>query len=111
MRLYYILLALRFFHFMGLASLMGGLLTQMKESVKKINPAIRHGAYTQLVTGLAMVALREPFVNHAKVGLKLLILVVITGLIFKFRNKELPKSIYLTLLALSVLEVLVAVFL
>ena len=76
MKIYYVLLGLRFLHFMGLASLVGGLLTQMKSKVRTINPAIRHGAYTQLVTGIAMVALKEPFVNHAKVGIKFLILMV-----------------------------------
>ncbi|MEO0024184.1 MAG: hypothetical protein RL196_625 [Actinomycetota bacterium] len=43
-------------HFIGLASLLGGFLTQMK-SIKtggSITPAIFHGAWTLLVTGFAL---------------------------------------------------------
>ena len=46
-------------HFIGLASLLGGFLTQMK-SIKtggSITPAIFHGAWTLLVTGFALVGL------------------------------------------------------
>lgn len=111
MKLYYVMLGLRFLHFMGLASLIGGLLTQMKSEVRQINSAIRHGAYTQLVTGLAMVALKEPFVNHAKVGIKFLILLLIVGMIFKFKKQDLPKPVFMAMLGLAALEVAVAVFL
>ncbi len=46
-------------HFIGLASLLGGFLTQMK-SIKtggSITPAIFHGAWTLLVTGFALTGL------------------------------------------------------
>jgi len=46
-------------HFIGLASLLGGFLVQMSSAEKGVNPAMLHGALTQLVTGLLMVGLIE----------------------------------------------------
>ena len=46
-------------HFIGLASLLGGFLVQMSSPTKVVNPAMLHGALTQLVTGLAMVGMAE----------------------------------------------------
>lgn len=39
-------------HFVGLASLLGGFLTQMSAGTKRIVPAMLHGALTMLLTGL-----------------------------------------------------------
>lgn len=81
-------------HFIGLASLLGGFLVQMSGFKTKsiaINPAIIHGAITQLVTGLLLVVLAEmgdADVNHAKVGIKLAIAVVITVLALVNRKKK-----------------------
>jgi hypothetical protein len=46
-------------HFIGLASLLGGFLTQMKQikTGGTITPAIFHGAWTLLVTGFALIGL------------------------------------------------------
>ena len=44
-------------HFIGLASVVGGFLAQMKSSDRGVNPAMVHGALTQLVTGLLLVGL------------------------------------------------------
>lgn len=55
-------LTLRIFltlHFIGLASLLGGFLTQMKamKTGGSITPAIFHGAWTLLITGFALTGL------------------------------------------------------
>lgn len=81
-------------HFIGLASLLGGFLVQMSAFRTKsavINPAILHGALTQLVTGLLLVVLaemRDGEVNHMKIGIKLFIVIVIYVLALVNRKKK-----------------------
>ncbi|MCU0283091.1 MAG: hypothetical protein MUD13_04210 [Candidatus Nanopelagicales bacterium] len=79
-------------HFIGLASLLGGFLVQLRSTPRVVNPAMLHGALTQLVTGLALVGLAEAAldydVNHVKVGIKLAILLVITVLVWVNRGKD-----------------------
>mgnify|MGYP005811937769 CR=1 FL=1 len=78
-------------HFVGLASLLGGYLTQLRSSVWRVLPAMRDGALTQLVTGLALVAVLEAGpdpVNVAKMAVKLVILLVILGVLWVNRSRE-----------------------
>jgi hypothetical protein len=81
-------------HFVGLASLLGGFLVQMSATTRVVNPAMLHGALTQLVTGIALVGVlqaeNDPAnpVNNTKVAVKLLVLLVILGLIVANRKKE-----------------------
>jgi hypothetical protein len=108
-------LVLVFIHFLGLASLLGGLLVQMKGPHRRIVPAVVHGALTQLVSGVLLVGVLEgpldETVNHAKIGTKLAVTLVITVLAWINRSKPaIPTSLYGALLLLSVLNVGVAVF-
>lgn len=80
-------------HFVGLASLLGGFLVQTKAiagGTGKVVPAMVHGAMTQLVTGIALVALYQLAdlhdVNNMKIGVKLLVVIIITVLVFMFRK-------------------------
>lgn len=84
------------FHIIGIASLLGGMLVQMK-SMKtgetKIVPAIMHGAWTMLITGLALVGMayalgNGEFVNNAKIGAKTVVLLAI--FVIAFMNKKKP---------------------
>ena len=87
-------------HFVGLASLLGGFLVQIKAIGRgegKILPAMWHGALTQLVTGLALVGIAEGVfrseeIDNAKIGLKLAVAVLITVLVFVYRKKELAPN-------------------
>ena len=105
---------LLFLHFIGLAALFGGLFTQLKASPRVANPAMWHGALTQLVTGLLLVGLLEmddADVNNAKVGVKLVVALVIAVLIFVNRKKQsLPDGLFFGLLGLTALNIAVAVF-
>lgn len=108
----YILL---FLHFVGFATLFAGCLLTWKRQAKGLATATLHGAITQLVTGLGLVTLLElhpddPTINHAKVGVKLALLIVVTVLVLVFRKRELPKWVVPTILALTVLTAAVAVF-
>lgn len=99
-------------HIIGVASLLGGMLVQMK-SIKtgttKILPAIMHGAWTMLATGIILVGLNEMTGDptaafHMKIGIKSLVLIaiVVIALINKKKDKlagwVLPSLMVLTLL-------------
>lgn len=103
-------------HFIGLASLLGGFLVQMSSAEKGVNPAMLHGALTQLVTGVLMVglvesgAVDEPL-NMTKIGIKLIIVLVITALAFVGRRKQPPQvALWGAIGALTLVNVVIAVF-
>ncbi|GAB2778242.1 hypothetical protein GCM10027073_08520 [Streptomyces chlorus] len=81
-------------HIIGIASLLGGFLTQMKamgQGAARFVPAMLHGAVTMLVTGIVLVGLNEAddqSVNHLKIGIKLALLIVILGLVYVKRDEE-----------------------
>lgn len=101
-------------HFVGLASLLGGFLVQLSSSPRVVNPAMFHGALTQLVTGVLLVGVEEGMdeaVNHAKIGVKLAVLLVILGLVVANRRKaSVPTGIWAAIGGLTVLNVVLAVF-
>ncbi|WP_129667824.1 hypothetical protein [Phytoactinopolyspora endophytica] len=105
-------------HFLGLASLIGGALVQMKaRGERTINVAMVHGALTQVVTGLLLVAMQEMAdslnidPDHPKIGVKLVVVVVVTVLAWINRSRPtVPDGLYYLVFGLSVGNVLVAVF-
>ncbi|MDH3958820.1 MAG: hypothetical protein OEU98_05040 [Actinomycetota bacterium] len=104
-------------HFIGLAALIGGWLVQMSAPTKAVNRAMLDGAFTQLATGLLMVGMAETVlsddedVNHAKIGIKLAILLVITLLAWVNRKKEsVPVGVWATIGILAIVNVVIAVF-
>ena len=103
-----------FLHFIGLAALFGGLFVQLKSRPRVVNNAMLHGILTQLVTGLALVGLAEADdgdVNHAKIGVKLVVALVIAGLVVANRKKAaLADGAFFAMLGLTTLNVAVAVF-
>ena len=80
-------------HFVGLASLLGGVLVQLKDVIAgkgRIVAAMFHGALTQLVTGIVLVGLVEANgedVNYAKITTKLVVLIIITIMVMMYRKK------------------------
>jgi hypothetical protein len=104
-------------HFIALASLLGGFLVQLRTSPKVVNNAMVHGALTQLATGLALVGMAETVlsededINSTKVGVKLVILLVITGLIWANRRKEsIPTGVWAAIGGLTIANIVIAVF-
>jgi hypothetical protein len=81
-------------HIIGIASLLGGFLTQMKamsDGTARFSPAMLHGALTMLVTGAILVGLNQADdqnVNNVKIGVKLALLIVILGLVYVKRDEE-----------------------
>lgn len=104
-------------HFIGLASLLGGFLVQVKDIIAgkgTVIPAMFHGALTQLVTGLLLVGLvqmAEPGeINNAKIAVKLLVLIVITVLVIRYRKKPVaPSWVLWAIGGLTVANIAVAV--
>lgn len=104
---------LLFFHFIGLAALFGGLFVQIKADPRVVNNAMLHGILTQLVTGILLVGVLEADdadVDHAKIGVKLVVALVIGVLVWVNRRKTLANGLYLGLLGLTALNIGVAVF-
>lgn len=109
-------------HFIGLASLLGGFMTQMKAmaaSTAKIVPAMVHGAWTLLITGLALVGVAEWRISmganfeldHMKIGIKSLVLIAILTLVMVFRKKDSVKApVFGAIGLLAILNVVLAVF-
>ncbi|HSK26782.1 MAG TPA: hypothetical protein VK894_07725 [Jiangellales bacterium] len=105
-------------HFLGLASLIGGWLVQMRARGERlVNPAMVHGAITQVATGVLLVGLAESVdslgkdVDNAKIGVKLVVALVVLGLAWVNRRKPVvPDGLYFIIGGLAVLNVVVAVF-
>ena len=107
-------------HFVGLASLLGGFLLQMREPVKVVNAAMLHGALTQLVTGVGLVWVltrlheqdpaqwSEP--DNAKFGVKAAILLAILVLVWVNRRREsVPTGVWALIGLLTLGDIVVAV--
>lgn len=80
-------------HLLGMAAIVGSWLMVVR--APRVVPGMVHGALLQLVTGLAMVGLRESkayvedeTLDHAKIGVKLLIALVVAVLAWVYRNRE-----------------------
>ncbi|MQY16338.1 hypothetical protein SRB5_65360 [Streptomyces sp. RB5] len=102
-------------HIIGIASLLGGFLTQMKAmgaGNARMVPAMLHGALTMLVTGLVLVGVHESqddHVNNVKIGVKLAILVVILVLVYVKRDEEkVSKGVFGAVGLLTVANIFIA---
>ena len=107
-------LILLFLHLLGFAALFGGLLAQSKAADNVVNGAMRDGAGTAFVAGLALVGVLEADdadLNHMKVGVKLLIGLVVLALVMaNLRKPKIADGLYWALLALTAANVAVALF-
>jgi predicted membrane protein len=109
-------------HFIGFAAVFGAFMTQMKamgQGVAKVVPAMVHGAWTLLATGILLVGVREwmammewaPELNHMKIGVKTLVLTVLIVLILVNKKKDSVKApVFGVIGLLAVLNVVLAVF-
>lgn len=98
-------------HLIGWALVLGGVATRMRKP--EISSGVWHGVLTALVTGLLLVGINEMGedpVNHVKVGIKLIVALVLTVLIWRGRKQESVTTGYLGMIAgLTVLNIGVAV--
>lgn len=106
-------------HFLGLASLIGGFLVQIKTKPRAVNTAMLHGIYIQLVTGILMVGLAyplhsstgSPLPNNVKIAIKLIIAIIVLIVLLANRKKEsISDGTWAAIGGLSILNVIIAVF-
>lgn len=101
-------------HFVGFAALFGGAFVQLKGPERSVNKAMLHGAITQLVSGLLLVGLMEMGdgeLNHVKIGIKTLVLIVIFVLVLMNRKRDkLAAGAFFGIFGLTLLNAALAVF-
>jgi ABC-type enterochelin transport system permease subunit len=107
-------LVLLFIHILGFAALLGGLLVQVREQTKSVNPLMRDGSGTAFLAGLLLVGVLEAgdgSVDHTKIAVKFVVALVILVLVMaNMRKPSIPQGLYYTLLGLTLLNIAVAVF-
>jgi uncharacterized membrane protein YadS len=102
-------------HMLAIAGILGLLLHQWNKSPRKLSAGVMHSAATALLAGLVMVgtwtkAKPEESLDHTKVGVKLLVVLVILGISYANAKKsELEKKTWLALIGLTVFNILIAV--
>jgi predicted membrane protein len=109
-------------HLVGLSALLGGFLVQIKAlraKTAEILPAMVHGAWTALVTGLLLVGVREwelamggeEDLDHSKIAIKTVVVLIIVVLVMlKRKQKPVTGAILGTVAGLTLLNVVLAVF-
>ena len=101
-------------HLLSVIGILVLLLHQWNKSPRKLNPGVMHAGLTALIAGVVMVGLHNSVkpdeeLNHTKVGIKLLVLIVILALGYKnVKKPELPKNVWLTMTGLTVLNIVIA---
>jgi hypothetical protein len=109
-------------HLVGLSALLGGFLVQIKAlraKTAEILPAMVHGAWTSLITGLLLVGVREwelalgggYDLDHSKIAIKSVVALIVVVLVMLNRKKKpVSGSILGTIGGITFLNVVLAVF-
>lgn len=101
-------------HLLSVIGILVLLLLQWNKKPRTLNPGVLHSGLTALLAGIALVGLHSSVkpdeeLNHIKVGIKLLVLIVILALGYKnLKKPELPKSVWLTMIGLTIFNILIA---
>jgi predicted membrane protein len=109
-------------HLVGLSALFGGFLVQIKAlraKTAEVLPAMVHGAWTALITGLLLVGVREwelamgggYELDHSKIAVKSVVALIVLVLVMINRKKKpVSGSVLGTIGGLTFLNVVLAVF-
>jgi hypothetical protein len=109
-------------HLIGMAALLGGFLVQIKAlraKTAEVLPAMAHGAWTSLLTGLLLVGVAEwelamgggQEIDHSKIAIKSVVVAIIVTLVMLHRKKKpVSSSVLGTIGGLTLLNVVLAVF-
>ena len=109
-------------HIVGLASLFGGFLVQiraLRKGTAEIVPAMVHGAWTAFITGLALVGVAEWAIasganfeiDHIKIAVKTVVaLVILTLVMLQRKKKPAASTVVGTIGGLTLLNIILAVF-
>jgi len=107
-------------HFIGLAGLLGGLLSQLSAKPKKLAPFILHSAWLMIIAGVAMVGINQAMhsnnatvelVNQVTISIKSLIIGAILTIGYSnIKKSELSTKAWGLMSSLAVLNIVLAVF-
>ena len=101
-------------HLLSVIGILVLLLHQWNKSPRKLNPGVLHAGLAALIAGVVMVGLHESVkpdeeLNHTKVGIKFLVLIVILALGYKnVKKPELPKNVWLAMIGLTIFNIAIA---
>jgi len=101
-------------HILSAVGILAILLSQIKKSPRKLSPGLLHSGLAALLAGLIMIGLfknayPDEVLNHTKIGIKLLVLLVILGLGYaNVKKEELKKSVWLTMIGLTIFNIAIA---
>jgi hypothetical protein len=101
-------------HMLAIVGILGLLLHQWNKSPRKLSPGVLHSSATALIAGLVMVgtyasAKPDETLDHTKVGIKLVIVLIILGVSYlNLKKPELKKSVWLALIGLTLLNIIIA---
>jgi peptidoglycan/LPS O-acetylase OafA/YrhL len=101
-------------HLLSVIGILVLLLLQWNKSPRTLNPGVLHAGLAALIAGVVMVGLHESVkpdeeLNHTKVGIKLLVLIVILALGYKnVKKPELPKNVWLAMIGLTIFNIIIA---
>lgn len=110
---------LLFGHLLGMASLLGGTVVQMRGRDRVVNPAMFHGSVTQVVTGVLLVGTAYGLdegadgseVDNVKIAVKAVVALSVLGLCWLNRKRPtVSEAVFFSILGLTLLNVAVAVF-
>ena len=99
---------LLFVHILGVVCLVGGLFAQIQNKQKALSPMMLYGAWILFASGLVQVAIKEPDVNHPKIGIKLLLLIIILSQIYYAKKSGLSTRLFWIMVSLGVTTMAVA---
>jgi len=101
-------------HILSVIGILTLLLLQWNKNPRKLHPGVLHAGLTALIAGVAMVGMHnsvkpdEPL-NHTKVGIKLVVLIVILALGYRnVKKPELSKNVWLTMIGLTIFNIVIA---
>jgi len=101
-------------HLLSVIGILVLLSHQWNKSPRKLNPGVLHASLTALLAGIILVGLHnsvkpEEELDRIKVGIKFIFLLVILVLGYtNVKKPELPKNVWLTMLGLTITNVVIA---
>jgi hypothetical protein len=101
-------------HLLSVLGILVLLLLQSKKTPRTLNPGVLHASLTALLAGIILVGLHNSVkpdeeLNHIKVGIKFIVLLVILVLGYvNLKKPEFPKKIWLTMLGLTITNIVIA---
>ena len=107
-------------HFIGLAGLLGGLLTQIPNKPRQLQKLVMHSGLLMLIAGIVMVGINQmmnaddpnvELLDHVKIAIKSIVLIVILALGYlNIKKSELSNKVWAVMTLLATVNVVLAVF-